>query len=651
MLAGDITARECECMNYSPSYQDMLVKITTLIQEGELVKAKQLCAKAMKKYHGDHNFVHLRGIIALMSGVPQEAIKYLRMLADDGIKDANVYSNLGNAYLQCNKSSEAIRALKIATSNSIGESAAEHYYNLGCAYIQIGRSVEAQEAYLEAEKLKPNSEKILYAIGRHYYENGSYRNALQYVSRAFQIAPDNVTYHLRYANTLCKLGEEEQAADEFEKVIDTSVGELLPYAEYLEAMRERENNNLTTRAISKLRACFPDKLLAVVMELEHCESINDILRAKTLIKKYDQELSNNVRYKLVKSKVIARDGAYDEAVDILETVAHRSKTAPVYFMLADLYHKEGNHEKAFKNFEKANVLAAQEGDAKKINRDFMLKRINKLSEATVGKHAHFDNKLEKSRRSPVFLYGFPRSGTTLLDQFLYNHSGIQVMEEKPPLLSIELIHEKQFGLPTIDTLTMLDDVDRQRLLHTYYEKVRGYIDLDESKILIDKGPYNTIRAGFIETVFKHPKVIFSIRHPCDVILSCFMQNFFLHEASINFTSFGKSVDFYVKVMNLWKSYNEAMSLNVFPVKYEELVADTESVMLGVVEFLGLSWNEELLDHIGGARKRGIIRTASYSQVVQPIYKSAIHRWRKYERHFEPHMEKIAPIIEYFGYDL
>ena len=117
----------------------------------------------------------------------------------------------------------------------------------------------------------------------------------------------------------------------------------------------------------------------------------------------------------------------------------------------------------------------------------------------------------------------------------------------------------------------------------------------------------------------------------------------------NFTTLEKSVDFYDKVMTGWGNYNEDLNIDYTISKYEDLIEDFDESILKVLKHLNLTWDNSVRDYRNTAMNRVFIKTPSSSQVVQPLYKTSVGRWKKYEKHFAKHMEKLYPWIDHFGY--
>jgi hypothetical protein len=169
-------------------------------------------------------------------------------------------------------------------------------------------------------------------------------------------------------------------------------------------------------------------------------------------------------------------------------------------------------------------------------------------------------------------------------------------------------------------------------------------------LVIDKLPLNILRTPLIRRLFPDARLIFAQRHPCDAVLSCFMQNFKINRAMASFLTLPNSALLYDRVLGYWFQSLELLSLCVHTVRYESMVSDLESEVRPLLEFLDLPWEDAILDHQRTAAGRGYIRTPSYSQVTERIYDRARGRWESYREHMRDVLPILAPWVERLGYD-
>jgi hypothetical protein len=249
--------------------------------------------------------------------------------------------------------------------------------------------------------------------------------------------------------------------------------------------------------------------------------------------------------------------------------------------------------------------------------------------------------------APVFIVGFPRSGTTLLDQMLDAHPGLQVMEERPALEAVVAeLGRTPRGYP--HALLDLNAADREALRNIYWQRVGRYLQRRPGTRLVDKSPLAFTRLHLGLCLFPDAKWVFALRHPCDVVLSCFMQPLRHTPATHGFYSIAQTAAVYVQLMGLWLGQRARLRPDCLDLRYEELVEDLTGNARRLVAFLDLPWDDAVLRYRERAQTRRI-NTPSYAQVVQPIYRGAAGRWRRYRPWFGAAETQLAPFVSALGY--
>jgi hypothetical protein len=246
---------------------------------------------------------------------------------------------------------------------------------------------------------------------------------------------------------------------------------------------------------------------------------------------------------------------------------------------------------------------------------------------------------------PVFLIGFPRSGTTLLDTLLMGHPDVCVTEEKPMLSTVAR------ALGGYGRLAGLRDGELDELRELYLSEAAKHVPSLDGRLLVDKQPFAMLEAPLIHRLFPSAKILFVLRHPCDVVLSCFITRFEPSAALANFTTLEGTAQLYDEMARFWEQCRTVMPLIVHQVRYERLVEDAEPELRALLAFLGLSWAERVLDNQSIGRERGFISTPSYSQVVEPLYDRSMGRWERYRLQMAPVLPLLAPWAERLGYQV
>jgi hypothetical protein len=251
--------------------------------------------------------------------------------------------------------------------------------------------------------------------------------------------------------------------------------------------------------------------------------------------------------------------------------------------------------------------------------------------------------------SPVFIVAFPRSGTTLLELALDAHPLLRSMDEQPFLHNaLDDLAASGARYPT--ELGRLGRAELDAVRARYWQRVRTRVELAPGQRLVDKNPLNLLRLPVIQRLFPNAHVLLAIRHPCDVLLSCFMQHFRAPEFALLCQSLPVLAGGYRKAFDFWYQQQALLQARVRELRYENFVADFASQVRATVEFLGLPWDERALAPGRRAAEKGYISTPSYSQVVQPITSRAVGRWHHYRGHFAAVLPLLQPLLERWDYD-
>ena len=259
-----------------------------------------------------------------------------------------------------------------------------------------------------------------------------------------------------------------------------------------------------------------------------------------------------------------------------------------------------------------------------------------------------DFKSVPGRENPVFIIGFPRSGTTLLDTLLRGHPAIRVAEETGAVAAMVNRLSGQSD-ERLESLADLSDQDIEDLRKTYLDALARHAKPDDGVILVDRFALNIVYAGEIYRVFQQARFILLLRHPADCVLSCFMQTFYETSANASFFTLEDSAHLYDQVFGLWRQYTDILQLNVLQVKYEDLITDVEATCRQIMGFLEMPWHPGILEHERTARNRPLIGTASYNQVTRSLYTEAQGRWQRYHTKMQAVLPVLGPWIRYFDY--
>lgn len=245
-------------------------------------------------------------------------------------------------------------------------------------------------------------------------------------------------------------------------------------------------------------------------------------------------------------------------------------------------------------------------------------------------------------RSPVFLVGFPRSGTTLLDQILSSHGDIICLEESEHFSDAlgDVITEPSRALAP----GSLSPDEQNRIRESYWRRVGE----QSASVVVDKYPLNIVVLPLIKRIFPNAKIIFALRDPRDVVLSCFQQRFTINAAMAQFLEIVRAGAYYDQVMALFELCRARLDLDLHQVRYEDVIADLEGAARELCAFVGVPFEAAMLNYRETALKRDIA-TPSARQVIEPLYNRSIGRWRRYEEELRPVLPVLTPWAERYGY--
>lgn len=248
----------------------------------------------------------------------------------------------------------------------------------------------------------------------------------------------------------------------------------------------------------------------------------------------------------------------------------------------------------------------------------------------------------------VFLLGFPRSGTTLMESMLGQHPDIVTLEER------ETLHDAVLAfLDDPKDLAGLADAPESRLRplrEDYWRRVAQFGIDTKGKVFIDKNPFGTLKLPVILKLFPNARILFAIRDPRDVVLSCFRRRFGINPSTYEYLDLARTAHNYDGAMRLADLTRAKLPFAEHQLVYERLVANFEAEARAACDFIGVEWRDDLIDFAGRAR-RGEIASASAAQIARGLYTGGSGHWRRYREQLAPVLPLLEPWVRRFGYPL
>jgi Flp pilus assembly protein TadD len=537
-------------------------------------------------------------------------------------------------------------------------SSAVHWGNYGTALREVGRLDEAEKAYAEAIRLDGAKANPHINAGLLLIQKRDFLAAREKMLDAIEKEPElpMARVHAAIACSLC------QDFDRAERL-------LKPWRQWLplndDSLQIELSNQLLLLGngeaaqvvIEELLRRAPYNAAARLRLATLYERMNRVPEAEAIIRSIaadrlptDEPMRRAIDQALASVAVRNRDLA--SAKQILQYAGPRGAAdVPYYFNLAEVHDKLGEYDAAMDALRTAHALKVEEMMC--IAPEQFEPGAPALPTAVPDVSADdYQNwpvfQAPDARNSPIFIVGFPRSGTTLLEQMLDAHPGLQSMDENPFFnrLADTLRRHDSRILGSLDVLRQYDcDELRKQYLLMVSERIKRRWDAR----LVDKNPLNMLWLPFIHRLFPNAKYILALRHPCDVILSCYMQNF---RSSILVTasaSIERLASAYVAAMQCWLHHADVLKPDVLISRYEDIVADPATQTRRLAGFLGLEDPAPMLRFDEHARDKGFIGTPSYSQVIEPVNTKGLNRWLKYRKSFEKALPILEPMLQRWGY--
>ena len=600
----------------SPSHSQ-LNSLIEHYQSGRYEDAEKLAISITQQFPYHSFSWKVLAAVLKQTGRVSEALVANQKAVEIAPEDAEAHSNLGNTLKALGRFKEAEASHRQAIA--LKPHYAEVHSNLGVTLKALGRFKEAEASYRQAIALKPDFAEAHSNLGNILKDLGRFKEAEASHRQAIALKPDFAEAHSNLGVALKELGRLEEAEASYRQAIALKPDYAEAYlnlCELLEKSNKLDETVLVIKnAIGKVVEKEADFLYYEALILFREENYEIAGRLITKIK--EDELTEKIKSSFLKLK-------------------------------GDWHHYKKDYSVAFEAFKAMNKKVKDSSEYKKQAAEKFFNQQREKVFQIEQMQEEFSRKtvIQATWLQPTFLIGFPRSGTTLLDSILRNHSQIHIAEEKPML---EKMESELSDFPKISAIEEIDNAAAEILSGFYFEEFKKHCRLEKNSIAIDKLPLNILQVPLINRIFPQAKFVLALRHPLDCVFSCWMQNFKMNPAMANMVDLDRVVDFYCTAMEILNLCQKRYRLNIHRIRYEDLVLDFRGEVSNTLAFLDLKWEEQLRNYKKAAFAREMINTPSYSQVVKPIYNTASYRWKNYEKYLEPYKKRLAPWLQEYGY--
>ncbi len=522
----------------------------------------------------------------LETGNLEEASTFAERALKQAPQDPNSFNNLGRAYYAQGRLTEALACFQRASSLMPNEGTL--HYACGTILAELSRDDEAAIAMKQAVLLAPSAESLS-SLASIQLRSGLTDDALKYGRRAVKRDPNSATAHAVLAQALMESGEAGAADSEW------AAASLL-------ATDPAMIPNQRARSLIRLGgfdAAIRDLQQSIAAKPQQGFPYFAIVSAKR-IQESDRPLVGQMEALLAQPELTNDDRRY------------------LHYALGKAYDNLGHYESAIHHFDQANQLNRQslQGNPGFDREEFQALVDERQRIFTSDRLAKPDPARNPST-VPLFVVGMMRCGTTLAEQILSCHRDVGGAGELPFWVKNEP-RCVDFAQHRVE----LREVSKAS--HEYLQ-ILTQTSSGFSRV-VDKNPANILATGLIHLAFPHAKILHIKRHPVDVALSIWMTPM---DTSASFVGNRENITFaYQQTLRLAEHWRQVLPANQYmEVRYEDLIADPEAETHRMLEFCDLAWDENCLRPEHNQRS---VKTPSFWQVRQPIYKSSVERWRRYE---------------------
>lgn len=551
---------------------------------------------------------------------------------------------------------------------------AQALYVLGLSFYMRKQYKEASETFAEAAKYAPGNPMIYSNLGESLRRMREPEKALGAFQRSLQLLPNFNMGMMGVANCLSDLKQNQKALQMFQRLLSGNP-DFAPAYHYLGAHLVKQEQHkralpLLRKAVA-LRENYSDALMTLASCLESLDQVDEAIR---IFENLLEEQPNNLvllinlgNIKKTQGKMAEADALFmrvleldPDNVAVQYSISHgldgndagnidalekrfedpelgKEAARALHFTVGKYCDDQREYARAFEHFRQGNDM---DDRIDPYDADTFSKGVDRLIEV-------FDEEFFKRRfgmgaesEAPIFIVGMPRSGTSLTEQILSSHSRVygagELRNIGDLMRMIQVRFRSKANYP--DSIRMLDPITACNLGERYLKETRELAGNGDYDRITDKMPGNSTNLGLISLILPRARVVHCKRNPMDSCFSNYSHNFAsVISYSRKLDDLGRHYRDYHRLMEHWK---RVLPLKMMEVRYEEMVADNETMSRQLLEFCGLEWDDACLDFQKTERR---VKTASTMQIRQPIYKSSVSRWHRYEQELQPLFEALGDL--------
>lgn len=600
---GDAAAFMERSLTVQPNQTQVMVNLAlSWRQQKHYEKARTLLEKCLKLQPSAQGAWLELGALETDQGNFQAAISHYQKLLQISPQHLEAMVRIGKIHLQVNRADIAETITRKALAHYPNDIRLHHCLS-GALQLQ-GKWEEAEKLLLSTLAIAPNNAETHAQLGYLYLETRHYSKALEHSKRAIAMNPSHANAYTTCSAVLTVMGEINES-----KAMAQRALELDPRS--VAALNNLGNALLMQGQKKDAEDCYRK---AIELEPSYPHSYRNL---SMLIRFTNHE----------------RDRTLIENMQALYNSPDADMKTRLYlgFALGKAFEDLGEPDIAFPYYAEGNALMAKNlaYDPAR-TRDYF----HRIQSSFTAEFVKSCPKSTNPSRRPIFILGMPRSGTTLTEQILASHPDVFGGEELGYLGdSVQLAANEKYGADYPDYVTHITTEQLNAMAEEYLAKLDGLNNT--ARHVTDKMPANFRFIGMILLMFPQAKIIHCTRDAMDTCLSIFKQTF---ASAIDYAYDQESLaDYYGHYQALMAHWHSIFPNQILDFSYEALIQEPEKKIPHLLDFCGLSWHDDCLKFHETKRT---VRTASTSQVRQPLYRSSVDSWQAYEKHLQPLIQAL-----------
>ena len=590
---------------------------------GQLESSEEKCRKALELSPEHAQAMNNLANALLDLGNTEEAEELYRKAIAQEPDYAEAHNNLCIALIRQSRYEEAIHEARVAVSYN--KNYVEALMNMSVAYKSLGRLEEAEKAIETAVALDSESAEVRIEMADILFMRDRYAEAEIELEKAQELKADSTHVFLRLSHVLERGNKIEEALEAVDKAVELNPEMPEAYLRKGSICHVANRIDEAKEYLNKTLEMSPNQPLALLSLAELYLSLGEKEEAREYINKARESTSlpPSLFYTLSKSKKFTEDDEdFKQMVELDKNSASMGldQASILNFALFSAYENIGDYDQAFVHLKKGNDYKRQlipyESERQVQAFETIQEAYGKEQCEEIAQYGHED-------KTPIFIVGMPRSGTTLTEQIISSHPDVFGAGE---LMEISML-DSEFG--------PLNQNNAKAQGQWYLDRLLERDETGTAKHITDKMPGNFSSLGKITSIFPNAKIIHCRRNPIDTCLSCYKQAFARGQYwSYDLAELGEYYNMYLSLMEYWR---EALGDKFLEIDYEETVSDFETQARRLIDYVGLEWDNACLEP--HKQKRAVL-TASKMQVIKPVYKTSVKAWERYADQLKPLIEAL-----------